>query len=151
MDDPFRKPRALRELVEESRFWDVSDMIRNFDEEFHRLEMGLGHMAWDSASRPISVCMRPLPVVPRFETSETRDEIRLKVSLPGVPSENVHFDVDRRSIEVFACSEDLICKPYYVKVESHGAIDPSSAEVERKGDWYDIRVRKEKKRRIEIR
>lgn len=151
MDEPVRRPRTLKELVEESRFWDVSDLMRNFDEEFHRVELGLGHTVWDSANRPVSLCMRPLPSVPRFEASEGREEFSLRVSLPGVPPENVRVDVDKRSVEVFACSDDIICKPYYVSVESQSALDPGSVEVVRDGSWFEIKVKKAKKRRIEIR
>lgn len=151
MDDLIRKPRTLKELVEESRFWDASDLIRNFDEEFRRLELGLGHTAWDSASRPVSLCMRPLPTVPRFEVSEGRDDFTLRVSLPGVPPENVRVEVDKRAIEVFACSDDVICKPYYVNVESQGSLDPDSGEVSRDGSWFEIRVKKARKRRVEVR
>ncbi|MBN1678148.1 MAG: Hsp20/alpha crystallin family protein [Candidatus Thermoplasmatota archaeon] len=151
MADEITRARKLRELVEESRFWDASDLMRNFDEEFHRIEMGMGHTAWDSMYRPISICVRPLPTVPRFETSETKDEISLRVVLPGVPPGNVHIDVDRRSIEVSACSDDLICKPYYVSVESHNTLDPDSVEAKQEGRWLVIRVRKVKKRRVEIR
>lgn len=151
MDDPVKKSRTLRELVEESRFWDVSDLMRNFDEEFHRIELGLGHTAWDSTNRPVSVCMRPLPTVPRFEVSETEDEMILRVHLPGVPAENIQVDVDRMSVEVFACSDDLICKPYYVSVESRGALDQGSVEARRDGHWVEVKVRKARKHRVEIR
>jgi len=151
MDDPVKKPRTLRELVEESRFWDVSDLMRNFDEEFHRVELGLGHTAWDSANRPVSMCMRPLPTVPRFEVSETEDELVLRVHLPGVPAESIQVDVDRMSLEVFACSDDLICKPYYVSVDSRSALDQGSVEARRDGHWVEIKVRKSRKRRVDIR
>ncbi len=151
MVDQIDKLKTLRELVEESRFWDASDLMRNFDEEFHRIELGLGHTAWDSMYRPVSMCMRPLPTVPRFETSETKDELSLRVVLPGVPPENVYVDVDKRSVEVFACSDDLICKPYYVSVESHSTLDPDSVEAKRDGQWLVINVRKAKRHRVEIR
>lgn len=150
MVDEIRKPKTLRELVEESRFWDASDLMRNFDEEFRRVELGLGHMAWDSMNRPVSICMRPLPTVPRFEVSETKEEFSLKVDLPGVPLENVHVEVDRRSVEVFACSDDLICKPYYIDVESQSTLNPDSVEAKREGQWLVIRVRKAKKQKVEV-
>jgi len=151
MDDQVRRPRALRELAEESRLWGVSDLMRNFDEEFHRIELGLGHSAWDSANRPISMCMRPLPTVPRFEVSETEEEMALRVHLPGVPPENIQIDVDRMSLEVFACSDDLVCKPYYVSVDSRSALDQGSVEAKRDGHWIEVKVRKARKHRVEIR
>jgi len=151
MAEHYRKPRSLRDLVEESRYWDTSDLLRNFEEEMERIEQGLGHTAWDSASRPVSICMRPLPTVPRFETSETKDEFSLRVLLPGAPAGSVHIDVDRRSVEVLACSDDMICKPYYVSVESQGNLDPGSAEASRDGQWFEVRVAKSKKRRLEVR
>jgi len=151
MVDPFKKPRTLRELVEESRFWDASDLLRNFDEEMERIEHGLGHTAWDSTSRPVSICLRPLPTVPRFEVSETKEDFSLRVFLPGVSTENMHIDVDSRSVEVLACSDEIICKPYYVSVESGGPLDPHSAEARRDGHWLEIKVHKPKKRRLEVR
>ncbi len=151
MADHFRKPKSLRELVDESRFWDASDLLRNFDEEMDRIEHGLGHAAWDSTYRPVSMCMRPLPTVPRFEMSETREKLTLRVYLPGVPPENLHVDVDKRDVEVFACSDDPICKPYYLSVESQGSLDPDSAEVVRDGPWVEVKVPIAKKRRLEIR
>lgn len=151
MADSFKKPKTLRELVEESRFWDAADLLRNFDEEMERIEHGLGHSAWDATSRPVSICMRPLPTVPRFEAFETKDDFSLRVFLPGVPTENVRIDVDSRSVEILACSDDSICKPYYVSVESQGYLDPGSAEARRDGQWLEVRVRKPKKRRLEVR
>lgn len=151
MDDEFRRHRTLKELVEQSRFWDASDLLRNLDEEMDRLEHGFGHAAWDEANRPVSLCMRPLPTVPRFEISETRDRLTLKVHLPGVPTENLRVDVDKREVEVFACSDDPICKPYYVRVESRGTLDPESADVRRDGSWIEVKISKAKKRKLEIR
>jgi hypothetical protein len=75
----------------------------------------------------------------------------LKVYLPGVPAENIQVDVDRMSVEVFACSADLICKPYYVSVESKGALDQGSVEARRDGHWVEVRARKVRKHRVEIR
>jgi HSP20 family molecular chaperone IbpA len=150
MADNVRKPRRLHEMVEDSRYWDAQDLLRNFEEEIERFEHGICHMVWDLESRPVTRCLRPLPITPRFDVSETDDVLRLVVELPEVPPEHVRLDVDTGSVEVLACADEELCRPFYVSVISQGPLDTESAELERVGSTYTIRVKKIKKKRVKI-
>ncbi len=150
MAEQVRRPRRLKDIVEESQHWQPEDLLRNVDEEMHMLEMGFGHIVLDSSDHIVSKCLRQLPAVPRFRTSEDAESFSLRVFLPNVSPDNVHIDVDRRSVEIFACSDDVVCRPYYVEVETRGALDPDSVDARRDGDWVEIKVMKTKKRKIEI-
>lgn len=151
MAEQVKRPRRLKDIVEESQHWKAEDLLRNMDEEMHRLELGFGHIVLDSNDHIVSKCLRQLPAVPRFQTSEDADEFSLRVFLPNVPTDNVHVDIDKRSVEIFACSDDVICKPYYVDVEARGTLDPDAVDAKRDGNWVEIKVKKAKKRKVEIR
>lgn len=151
MADNMRRPRRLHEMVEDSRLWDAHDLLRNFEEETEKFEHGMGHLVWDLESRPVTRCLRPLPITPRFNVSETDEAFELVVELPDFPPEHVRFDVDQGSVEVLACADEELCRPYYVSVMSLGPLDTESAEVERTGNTYTIRVKKAKKMRVKIR
>ncbi|MCU0852685.1 MAG: Hsp20/alpha crystallin family protein [Thermoplasmata archaeon] len=150
MADNLHKPRKLHEMVVESRFWDAQDLLRNFEDEVQKLEHGMGHMIWDLESRPVTKRLRPLPITPRFAVSETDDLFKLVVELPEVPPEHVRLDVDPGSVEVLACTDEDLCRPYYVSVMSQGTLDAESAELERAGTTYTVIVKKVRKKRLKI-
>jgi HSP20 family molecular chaperone IbpA len=138
-------------MVEDSRFWDAQDLLRNFEEEIEKFEHGMGHMVWDLESRPVTKCLRPLPITPKCDVFETDEALKLVVELPEVPPEHVRLDVDPGSVEVLACTDEQFCRPFYVSVTSQGPLDIESAEIERLGSTYTIRVKKVKKKRVMIR
>jgi HSP20 family molecular chaperone IbpA len=150
MADNLHKARKLHEMVEESRYWDAQDLLRNFEEEIQKFEHGIGHMIWDLESRPVTKCLRPLPITPKFAVSETDEVFKLVVELPEVPPEHVRLDVDPGSVEVLACADEYLCRPFYVSVMSQGPLDAESAELERAGATYTVIVRKAKKKRLRI-
>lgn len=151
MVDQVRRPRRLKDIVEDSQRWQPEDLIRNVDEEMRLLDLGMCHIVLDANDHIVTKCPRPLPVVPRFRVNEDADGFALKVLLPNVSDEQVHVDVDKRGVEIFACSDDPVCRPYYVNLESKGSLDPESVEARRDGNWVEIRVKKAKKRKVEIR
>lgn len=151
MADNQRRPRSLQEMVEDSRYWDAHDLLRNFEEEIEKFEHGMGHMIWDLESRPVTRCLRPLPITPKFDVSETDEMFKLVVVLPDIPPEHVRLDVDPGSVEILACTDEELCRPYYVSVLSQGPLDTESAELEREGSTYTIHVKKAKKKRVKIR
>lgn len=145
-----RKHRHLRDIVEESQYWDAEDLLRNLDEEMQRLEQGMGHMIWDTDERLVTRCLRPLPMTPKFSIKESADDFTLEVDLPNVPEEHMHVNLDRDAVEVFACTDDTVCRPYYVSVESKGPLDPDSASLKLTGSTLHVKVRKAKKRRLTV-
>ena len=151
MAEQVKMSKRLKDIVEESQYWKAEDLLRNVDEEMRRLELGFGHIILDFNDHIVSKCLRPLPSVPRFQASEDADEFSLRVLLPNVSTENVHVDIDKRSVEIFACSDDAICKPYYVNVECKGTLDPETADARRDGNWVEIKVKKSKRKKVEIR
>ncbi len=150
MDERARKPRRLSDIVAESQYWDAEDLLRNLDEELDRLEHGIGHMIWGIDEKPVTMCLRPLPITPRFKIDETSGEFKLVVQLPQVPEENVRLSVDKRSVEVFACSDHALCRPYYVSVDSRSPLDPNSANAEFRDHTYIVSVKKAQKRRVPV-
>jgi HSP20 family molecular chaperone IbpA len=150
MVDRANKPRGLKEIVEESRFWDAEDLLRNLDAELARLERGMGHMVWGSDDKPVTRFLRPLPITPEFSVSDTGDELTLKIVLPNVPEEHMRVNVDKDSVEVFACSDDPICKPYYVRANSKASLDPESVRLRLSDSTLHIKVAKAKKKRLEV-
>jgi len=143
--------RKLRDISELSQFWDAEDFIRNFELEMERLERGLGHMVWDAADRRVTTWLSPLPVTPKFEANESEDEVTLRVHLPDVDKDKVKVGVDSKSIEVFACSRDVACRPYFLSLDIKGTIQPDSAELRLLGDELEVRARKPRRKRLEIR
>jgi len=144
------KERHLKELVEESQFWDVEDLMRNFDREMAQLEQGLGHMIWDVESRCVTAPLSPLPMTPKFKVTEDESELKLEVRLPGISRENLRLNVDSKSIVILACSGDVVCRPYYLRVDASGEIVPDSAEAALSGETLDVRVAKAKKKRLKV-
>lgn len=142
--------KKVKDIEEMSRLWDAEDLLQNLDEEMTRLEHGLGHMIYDIEEHRVTRWLKPLPVTPKFDVDESADEIRLTVTLPDVPKDNVVVNVDRNSIEVFACSDDAVCRPHYLAVDVSGTLDPDSAEATMTGDVFEIKVSKVRKRRLEI-
>jgi HSP20 family molecular chaperone IbpA len=150
MDRHTTKDKHLREIVEKSQYWDVEDLMRNFDRELDQLEHGLGHMIWDMKERNVTTRLLPLPVTPNFHVSEDSKEFKLVVRLPGVSKENIELNVDAWSVELLACSGDIVCKPYYISVDAMGELIPDSAEAELSGEVFEVRVKKTVKRRLAI-
>jgi HSP20 family molecular chaperone IbpA len=144
------KDKRLREIVEKSQYWDVEDLIRNFDKEMARLEQGLAHMVWDHESRCVTTPLRPLPVTPTFKVDETENEFKIKARLPNVSKEDLRLSVDGKSVSVFACSGDAVCRPYFLRVDADGELVPDSADATMSGESLEVRVAKAKKKRVKI-
>jgi len=151
MADAAKKPRRLAKIVEESQFWDAEYLLKNLDAEVDRFERGIGHMVWGPDDKPITRFLRPLPIAPKFGASDTDREFTLKVVLPNVPEEHMRVNVDKESVEVFACSDEQVCKPYYVRVNSKGRLDPDSAQLKLSDSTLQIKVAKAKKKKINVR
>ena len=142
--------RRLRDIREMSRFWDAEDLIRNFEQEMERLERGLGHMVWDTHEHRVTTWLSPLPITPRFHADESDKEIVLRVQLPDVDRDSLRVGVDEKSIELFACSRDPVCRPYHLSLNVQGVLKPDSAEAKMTGDVFEIKVSKIRKRKVEI-
>ncbi len=146
-----RKPRTIKEIVEESPLWDAEELIGNLDAELDRIEQGIGHMLWTDINHPVSRFPPLLPVTPRFRVKESEDRLSVAVDLPNVPEELISVKVERMGIEVSACTSDPVCRPYYVNVESRVPLDPDSAELRHIGVTLEVDVEKVKKKRVNIR
>jgi len=151
MDRRISKDKRLKDIVEKSQFWDVEDLMENFDMEMAQLERGLGHMVWDTDEHRVTTCLRPLPMTPSFQISEDNKELKLKVKLPGVLKEDIRLNVDRNSVELFACTGELVCRPYYVSVDARGALVPESVEAKLSGEVLEVCVAKAEKKHLKIR
>jgi HSP20 family molecular chaperone IbpA len=142
--------KKVKDLEELSRLWEAEDLLRNLDEEMSRMEQGLGHMIYDLQERRVTTWLKPLPVTPKFDVRETEDEFELTVRLPGIPKDNIRVNVDRNGVEVLACSDDAVCRPHYLSVDASGVLDPDSAQATMKGEVFEVKVSKHRKRRLEI-
>ncbi len=140
----------MKDLVEDSKYWAASDLIRNLDEEMERAEQGFIHMIWGIDDKPVTRMLRPLPIAPKFRTSETERELSLEVELPNVPEDNMRVNVDKNKVEVFGCSDEAQCRPYYLGVESREVLDTESVKVRLRGYSLEIRVRKSQKKRVTV-
>jgi len=140
----------VQDLVEESRHWDPDDLIRNLEEEMQRLEQGLGQVMFDLEGRPITMCVSPLPLTPKFETKEEGDAFILKVHLPGVQEGDVRLYLHRGSIEVRAVSGKMICRPYYVSVDTPWGVDSEDAEVKFENGLLNVKAKRLKKVRVPV-
>lgn len=140
--------RKIREITEMSRYWDAEDMMRNFDEEMVKLERGLGHMIWDLEENMVTSWIGPLPLAPKFEVSENEKEFKLRAVLPNVAKEKIRLNVGRNSVELSACSDDAICRPHYLAVDSSDVLDPDSARAKLTGDVFEVKISKAKKTRL---
>jgi len=151
MADAAKRPRRLARIVEESQFWDAEFLLKNLDAEMDRFEQGISHMVWGLDDKPITRFLRPLPIAPKFSVSDNDREFTLKVVLPNVPEEHMRVNVDKESVEVFACSDDQVCKPYYVRVDAKGRLNPNSAKLKLSDSTLHIKVAKAKKKKIDVR
>jgi HSP20 family molecular chaperone IbpA len=142
--------RKVKDLAEIASHLEAEDLIRNFDEEMSRLEHGLGHMVYDLQENRVTTWLRPLPVTPRFDVDESESEFKLKVTLPNISKENVRLNVDKKSVELFACSDDAICRPRYIAIDVAGTLDPDSAKAKMTGDTFELKVSKVRKKRLKI-
>jgi HSP20 family molecular chaperone IbpA len=116
-----------------------------------RLEHGMAHMVWDAHDHRVTPCLRPLPIVPKFDVSETKDAFELKVTLPGISKENIRLNVDSDKVEVFARADEGICRPFYVSLDPHAPLDPDSVEATLLEGVLKVRAAKKKKKRLMIR
>jgi hypothetical protein len=142
--------KKLREIEELSKHWSPEDLIRNLDEEMSRLEHGFGHMIYDREFHRVSAWLRPLPVTPSFDIKESDIEIVLSVKLPNIRKENIHLSVEKNSIELLACSDDAVCRPLYLLVESLSMLDPDSADAKMVGDVIEVKVHKVRKKKVKV-
>ncbi|HJX04870.1 MAG TPA: Hsp20/alpha crystallin family protein [Thermoplasmata archaeon] len=150
MDRRSSKDKHLKDIVEKSQFWDVEDMMRNFDREMAQFEHGLGHMVWDMEEHRVTTRLRPLPITPSFQISEDDKEFKLVVRLPTVSKEDIRLNVDRNSVELFACTDEAVCRPYYISVDASGELVPESAEASLSKEVFEVKVAKAKKKRLKI-
>ncbi len=142
--------RKVKDLAEMSRLWDAEDLIRNFDEEMSRLEHGLGHMIFDREQKVVTTWLRPLPVTPRFDVKETDKDLKLTVKLPNIPKDKVRVRVEKDRVEIFACSDDEVCRPHFVAIDSQGMLEPESAKAKMEKGVFEIKVSKARKKRLAI-
>ncbi|HEX9908342.1 MAG TPA: Hsp20/alpha crystallin family protein [Thermoplasmata archaeon] len=151
MDETGKRSKRLKDIADLSRQWDAEYMLGNYEEEMLRLEGGLDHMVWDVQERRVTACVKPLPITPRFEVEETEKEFVLKAKLPEISREDIRLRVNTSSVEVLACKNDVVCRPYYVEVESPSVLDPDSADAELSDGVLRVKVRKVRKKRLDIR
>ena len=145
-----KRTKPLKDIVSESKFWNAEDLLRNLDEEMDRLEQGMEHMIWDIQERAVTRCLRPLPMTPKFGVKEGEKEFALSVDLPDVPQEHMRVNALKDRIEVFACTDDAVCRPYFVSVESHGQLDPDSVALKLTGMTLHVKVKKASKKRLKV-
>jgi len=150
MASTIQKRRQLRDIADKSQFWDVEDLMSNFDREMALLEQGLGHMIWDRDEHRVTTFIRPLPVTPSFRISEDDKEFTLSVKLPNVSKDDIRLKVDKNSVDILACSGDLVCRPYYVSVVTKGELAPETAKARLEDEEFEIKVSKTRKKRLEV-
>ena len=142
--------RKVKELAEMSRLWDAEDLIRNFDEEMSRLEDGLGHMICDTEDKLITTWLRPLPVTPRFDVTEDDKELKLTVRLPNIPKDKVRMKVHKDRVELFACSDDEVCRPHYIAIDAQGVLNPESAKAKMNRGVFEVKISKARKKKLDV-
>ena len=142
--------RRVQDIVEESKHWEAEDLLRNLEEEMQRLEQGLGHVMFDAEGLPVTMCVSPLPLAPRFETKELKDEFALRVNLPEVKKEDVRVYVDKDSVEVHAVSSRKICRPFYLSVATPWSVDSDHALVKFENGVLTVRTKRLKKKRVHV-
>ena len=142
--------KTVKEIVEMSRLWNAEDLLRNFDEEMSEFEQGLGHMIFDVDENRVTTWLRPLPVTPRFELKETDKELELVVSLPQISRDKVRVNIDKNRVELFACSNDAVCRPHYLAIDARGILDPDSAKAKMEGEVFEVKIAKVKKKRLDV-
>jgi len=151
MDEEPRKQKTLKELVEESPFWEAEELMHNLDVEIDRMERGFGHMVWVDSSRPVSICLPLLPITPRFKIKESEGKFGVAVELPNVPEDLMRVNVDRTGIEISACTSDPVCRPYYVKIESNVPLNPDTVQLKHTGTTLEVNAEKIKRKRVNVR
>jgi HSP20 family molecular chaperone IbpA len=142
--------RKIKEIEEMSRLWDAEDLIRNFDEEMAKLEHGLGHMIIDLHENIVTQWLRPLPVTPRFDIEENEKELKLTVKLPNISKDKVRVSIDNNRVEIFACTEDVVCRPHFIAIDARGTLNPESAKAKMQGEVFEIKIAKARKKRLEV-
>ena len=145
-----RKKRRVQDIVEESRFWAAEDLMKNLEEEMARLEQGLGHVIFDSEGKPITMCVSPLPVTPKFEAEKDEDEFSLKVHLPSVEKKDIRLYVNRDNIEVRAVSGKRICRPYFLNVDTPWSVSSEDAQVKFEEGILIVKAKRLKKIRVPV-
>jgi len=151
MADPrSRSRRSIKDIVEESKHWDAEELMQNLDEELERMEHGLSHVVFDMDDRLVTKFLRPMPVAPTFEEESDEANMKVRVSLPGMHKDHVRVNVDKDSIEVIACADDQICRPYYLSIEADGILEPGTANAEFNKGLLEVSVAKVKKRRLKV-
>jgi len=142
------KHGRVQDIVEQSKYWDAQDLLRNLEDEMRRLEQGLGHVIFDSGGRPMTICVSPLPLTPKFEMRERPEEFILTVHLPNVEKEDVRLYVNRDRIEVRAVLGRKICRPFYLGVFTPWSVDSERARAELEDGILTVRAKKLKKTRV---
>lgn len=150
MVDSIKRTKPLKDIVSESRYWDAEDLLRNLDEEMARLEQGMAHMVWDVRYKAVTRFAKPLPMTPKFQVKDGEKEFVLSVGLPDVPQEHMRVNVLKDRVEVFACTDEAVCRPYFVSVESREPLDPDSVSLKLSGATLHIKVKKAKKKRLNV-
>lgn len=145
-----RRQHKLKDIVEMSQYWDAEDLLRNLDEEMQRLEQGMGHMIWDIEAKPVTRCLNPLPVTPKYETTNSEAEFKVRVRLPGVAKEDIDLRVHAGMIELYARQAEKACRPFYMSIDAPGTLDPETARMKLQKGFLEIVVLKVKKKRVRI-
>jgi len=146
-----RKPQRIKDIVEDSRHWEAEDLMRNLDDELDRMEKGMSHVIFDFECHSVTRCLRPLPVTPHFRIEESAENFEIRISLPVASKEDVHLNVDGEGIEVLVDPVDPTSRPYYLRVDAKGPLDPNGAQAEFSEGVLKIVSRKLKKARIKVR
>ena len=146
-----RSRRSIKDIVEESKYWDAEELMQNLDEELERMERGFGHVVFDMDDRLVTKYLRPMPATPTFEEESDEANMKVRVNLPGMHKDHIRVNVDKDSIEIVACSEDHICRPYHLSVEADGVLEPETARAEFNKGVLEVSVAKVKKRRLKVR
>lgn len=145
-----RRKRRVHDIVEQSKYWNAEDLLRNLEDEMRRLEQGLGHVIFDSEGRPVTMCVSPLPMTPKFETKRDGDEFTVKAHLPGVEKDDLRLAVERDSIVVRGISGKKNCRPYYLSVDTPWSVDSESAQVKFEAGILTVKAKKLKKTRVPV-
>jgi HSP20 family molecular chaperone IbpA len=144
------RKRRIQDLVEDSRYWNTEDLMKNLEDEMHRLEQGLGQVMFDSEGRSITMCVSPLPLTPKFETEEEADTLVVKIHLPSIEKEDIRLYVNRGSVEVRAVSGKKMCRPYYLSVDTPWDVDEEGAEVKFENGLLTVKAKRLKKVRVPV-
>ena len=146
-----RKPQRIKEIAEDSQYWEAADLLKNLDDEMDRMEKGMSHVIFDLECHPVTRCLRPLPITPRFKIDESAERFEIRVELPSISKEELHLDVDRNSVAVLADPHDPMYRPYYLRVDSKGPLAADDTLAEFSEGVLKIVVPKLKKARIKVR